>query len=62
MTIYGRCNWLWLKLKGCGLLGFRGGREEVVAVAVDGGADGFAPGIRAEGLAIFVLGDVDGLH
>ena len=31
-------------------------------VFVDGVADGFAPGIRAEGLAIFVLGDVDGLH
>jgi len=31
-------------------------------VAVDGVADGFAPGIGAEGLTIFVLGDVDGLH
>jgi hypothetical protein len=31
-------------------------------VFVDGVADGFAPGIRAEGLAIFVLGDVDDLQ
>jgi len=38
------------------------GREEVVVVAVDGVADGLAPGIGAEGLAIFVLGDLDGLH
>jgi len=44
--------------------GFRGGggREEVVVVAFDGVADRFAPGIGAEGLAIFVMGDVDGLH
>jgi hypothetical protein len=31
-------------------------------VAVDGGADGVAPGIGAESLAVFVLGDVDGLQ
>ena len=39
-----------------------GGREAVIVVAVDGIADGLAPGIGAEGLTIFVLGDVDGLH
>ncbi len=56
---------LWLgglRLGGFGLGGFGVGREAVVVVAVDGAADGFAPGIRAEGLTIFVLGDVDGLH
>jgi len=31
-------------------------------VAVDGVADGFAPGIGAESLTVFVLGDVDGLQ
>jgi hypothetical protein len=43
-------------------LGFGVGREEVVAVAVDGVADGFAPAVGAEGVDVFVLGDVDGLH
>ena len=38
------------------------GREAVVVVVVDGVVDGFAPGIGAEGLTIFVPGDVDGLH
>src|SRR5713226_1873030 len=42
---------------GCGV-----GREEVVVVVVDGVADGFAPAVRAEGVDVFVLGDVDGLH
>jgi len=42
--------------------GFGGEREAVVVVAVDGVADGFAPDIGAEGLTIFVLGEVDGLH
>ncbi len=45
-----------------GLTGFGGGGEAVVVVAFDGVADGFAPGIGAEGLTIFVLGDVDRLH
>ncbi len=45
-----------------GRFGFGGGREAVVAVAVDGVADGFAPAVRAEGVDVFVLGDVDGLH
>ncbi len=45
-----------------GLFGCGCGREAVVVIAVDGIADGFAPGIGAEGLTIFVLGDVDGLH
>jgi hypothetical protein len=51
-----------LRLGCCGLLGLGGGREAVVVVALDGGADGLAPGVGAEGLTIFVLGDVDGLH
>ena len=38
------------------------GREEVVVVAIDGGADGGAPAFRAEGVDVFVLGEVDGLH
>ena len=44
------------------MFSFRGGREAVVVVGVDGVADGFAPGIGAEGLTVFVLGDVDGLQ
>jgi len=43
-------------------LGFGVGREEVVAVAIDGGADGIAPAVGAEGADVFVLGEVDGLH
>ena len=44
--------------------GFRGGggREEVVVVAFDGVADGLAPVVGAEGVGVFVLGKVDGLH
>jgi len=42
--------------------GSGGGREAVVVVAFDGVADGFAPAVAAEGLTIFVLGDVDGLQ
>jgi len=38
------------------------GREAVVVVAFNGIADGFAPVIGVEGLTIFVLGNVDGLH
>jgi hypothetical protein len=34
----------------------------VVVVAVDGIADGFAPVFCAEGVDVFVLADVDGLH
>jgi hypothetical protein len=45
-----------------GCFGFGGGREAVVVVASDGIADGLAPAIRAEGVGVFVLGDVDGLH
>ena len=37
------------------------GREEVVVVAVDGIADELAPAVGAEGVDIFLLGDVDGL-
>ncbi len=45
-----------------GLTEFGGGREAVVVVAFDGIADGSAPVIGVEGLTVFVLGDVDGLH
>jgi len=38
-----------------------GGREEVLVVAVDGVSDGFAPAVVAEGVGVFLLGDVDGL-
>ena len=34
----------------------------MVVVAVDGGADGFAPAFGAEGVDVFVLGEVDGLQ
>jgi len=37
-------------------------RKAIVVVVVDGIADGFAPAVRAEGVDVFVLGDVDGLH
>jgi hypothetical protein len=37
-------------------------RVKVVLVGVDGGADGFAPAVGAEGVDVFVLGDVDGLQ
>src|SRR6266849_9817206 len=39
-----------------------GGREEVVAVVVDGIADGLAPAVGAEGVDVFVLGHADGLQ
>src|SRR6267142_6862857 len=52
----------WARLLGLWLLGFGFGREEVVVVGVDGIADGFAPVVRAEGVDVFVLGDVDGLQ
>jgi hypothetical protein len=53
-----------LMLRGMRLrrFGFGGGREAVVVVAVDGGADAFAPAVGAESVDVFVLGDVDGLH
>jgi len=38
------------------------GREEIVVVAVDGLADGFAPAVGAEGVDVFMLREVDGLH
>jgi hypothetical protein len=44
------------------LCGFGGGREAVVVVAVDGVPDGFAPAVGAEGVDVFVLGDVYGLQ
>src|SRR5260370_36354351 len=43
-------------------LGFWGGREEEVVVVVDGVADGLAPGVGAESVDVFVLGDVNGLQ
>ena len=42
--------------------GFVGGWEAVVVVDVDGGAEGFAPAVGAEGVDVFVLGEVDGLQ
>src|SRR6267154_2478380 len=45
-----------------GRCGFGGGRAAVVVAVVDGAADGFAPGVGAEGVNVFVLGDVDGLQ
>jgi hypothetical protein len=46
--------------------GWRGfGRRGVVAVVevlVDGIADGFAPGVGAEGVDVLVLGEMDGLN
>ena len=34
----------------------------MVVVAVDGVADGIAPAVSAEGVDVFVLGEVDGLQ
>ena len=45
-----------------GRVGFRSGWEEVVVVVVDGVADGLAPAVGAEGVDVFLLGDVDGLQ
>src|SRR6266849_5183983 len=44
------------------MFGFGVGREAVVIVVVDGVADGFAPVVGVEGVDVFLLGDVDGLH
>src|SRR5690242_14925204 len=38
------------------------GRGDVVAILVNGHADGMAPAVGAEGVDVFVLGEVDGLH
>jgi len=43
------------------MVGIGVGRKEVVLVGGDGGVDGFAPAGGAEGVDVFVLGDVDGL-
>src|SRR5260370_42301149 len=43
-----------------GLLG--GGRGEGVVGAVDGVADGLAPGVGAEGVDVFMLGEMNGLQ
>jgi hypothetical protein len=37
-------------------------REEIVVVGFDGGGDGVAPGVGAEGVDVFVLGLAGGLH
>lgn len=37
------------------------GREEMVVVGVDGGMNGIAPGVGAEGVDVFVLGEAGGL-
>jgi hypothetical protein len=54
---------LWRRCGG-GLLrfGFGGAGKAVVVVGVYGGADGFAPAFGAEGVDVFVLGDMDGLQ
>jgi len=55
-----RGSLIWLLV---GPLGFaRGKREAVVVVVVDGVANRLAPGVGAEGVDVFVLGEVDGLH
>lgn len=38
------------------------GREEILVVAVDGGADGFAPAVGVEGVDVLVLREVDSLQ
>ena len=38
------------------------GRETIVEVGGDGGADGFAPAVGAEDVDVFALRNVDGLH
>jgi hypothetical protein len=43
-------------------VGFGDGQEEVVLVVFDGVADGLAQVVGAEGVGVFVLGEVDGLH
>jgi hypothetical protein len=60
-------GWRWFGLLRFGFVVVAGivvgiGRAEVVAVGVDGGADGFAPAVGAEGVDVFVLREVDGLH
>src|SRR5580658_4805016 len=50
-----------------GLGGGFGGRvgafgEAVVLVVVDGGGDGLAPAVGAEGVDVFVLGEAEGLE
>ena len=52
----------WFGVLRLGLFGFGVGREEIVVVAVDGLADGFAPAVGAEGVDVFMLREVDGLH
>jgi len=43
-------------------LGFWVGREAVIVVAFDGVAYGSAPTVGAEGVDVFVLGEMDGLQ
>lgn len=45
-----------------GLFGLGRRREEVVVIAFDGSANGFAPAVGAEGVDVLVLGNVDGLQ
>jgi len=44
------------------LFGLGGGREAAVVVFVDGIADGVAQGVGAEGVGVFLLGDVECLE
>ena len=41
---------------------FGGGWEAEIEVGVDGGADGIAPAFGAEGVDVFVLREMGGLH
>src|SRR5260370_42703847 len=60
LRLAGILRWWGAGLKAAATMGI--GREEVVVVAVDGVADGAAPAFRAEGVDVFVLGEVEGLH
>jgi hypothetical protein len=51
-----------MRLRMFGLFWPGGGWEAVVEVDADGLADGFAPAFGAEGVDVFVLGEVDGLQ
>jgi len=51
-----------MEIEGVGVVRVWGRRVEVVGVAFDGVADGLAPAVGAEGVDVFVLRDVNGLH
>ena len=51
-----------MRLRGFRLFRFGGGRKAVVIVTSDRVVDGLAPAVGAEGVDVFVLGEVDGLQ